>query len=355
MPAPASSTPHLESLLAAAWPPADWRDVRVVVAVSGGADSVALLRALGAVAAEGQRGLVVAHFNHLARPDAALDAEFVRELSAQLKLPCKIGQGVISAAGDGWEAAARRARYAFLRQVAHDHGARYVAVAHTADDQAETVLHRIVRGTGVAGLRGMPRARKLSHATSLIRPLLDVPRAETRRYLQQIGQEHREDSTNADPRFTRTRIRHQLIPSLQAGFNPQVTQALLNLSRSAAEIQDLIDAMIVNLRDSGAVRLDLRHGRRQGAAEINCQALAGEPPHMVREFFVALWKELRWPRQAMATRHWQLLADLALPAGRDARITLPGGVAARRSGGTIRLHHVARAGDRSEHLDDLPV
>ena len=171
--------PHpLELKLAAAWPPSDWADVTVLVAVSGGGDSVALLRAMTALETGGQGRICVAHLNHQLRPDADEDERFVVELSRRLGVACEVERVAVdrlaAQAGDGLEAAARSARYRFLEQAAGRLGARFVATAHTADDQAETILHRIVRGTGVRGLAGMARVRPLGHAT-LIRPLAGRP------------------------------------------------------------------------------------------------------------------------------------------------------------------------------------
>jgi tRNA(Ile)-lysidine synthase len=121
---------------------------------------------------------------------------------------------------DGVEAAARAARYEFLQATAERLGARYVATAHTADDQAETVLHHIVRGTGLAGLAGMSRARSLGAAATLIRPLLSFRRRDVIEYLGALGQSYCEDTTNRDPAFTRSRIRHELLPLLASGLQP---------------------------------------------------------------------------------------------------------------------------------------
>ena len=161
----------------------------LVVGVSGGADSVALLlglHALAAAAAPGGR-LVIAHGRHDLREEAGADADFVAALAAELGLPCVIGTLRVRRSdgvrGEGLEARARRIRYAFLAETALEHGARHVAVAHTADDQAETILHRALRGTGLAGLGGMRPARELVPGVALVRPLVGVSRAAVRGYL----------------------------------------------------------------------------------------------------------------------------------------------------------------------------
>src|SRR3569623_1408931 len=164
-----------ERRLAEDWAPSDWSDLTVLVAVSGGADSVALLRGMAALRRSGPGRLIVAHFNHALRAAAAEDERFVVELCRELGLVCEVGRSRVAEraaeCGDGVEAAARHARYEFLQATADRLGARYVATAHTADDQAETILHRILRGTGLAGLSGMSRSRPLGQAVPLLRPM----------------------------------------------------------------------------------------------------------------------------------------------------------------------------------------
>ncbi len=154
---------EFEQALATSWPAAEWQNLTVIVAVSGGPDSVALLRGLAALKrqAGGEGRLIVAHLNHHLRPEADEDSRFVAELAKRLELPFEGGNAAVAELaarqGDGVEVAAREARYSFLRQTAEKFGARYVAMAHTTDDQVETVLLNVLRGTGLAGLAGMPR------------------------------------------------------------------------------------------------------------------------------------------------------------------------------------------------------
>ena len=165
-----------ETRLAASWPPEDWKDLTVLAAVSGGGDSVALLRGLAALKLPGEGRLIAAHVNHKLRgADSDADQAFVQELCGQLGLACEVATAAVDptagSRGQGIEATARRARYAVLEEMAGRVGARFVVTAHTADDQAETILHRILRGTGIRGLSGMSRSRRLGPAT-LLRPLL---------------------------------------------------------------------------------------------------------------------------------------------------------------------------------------
>lgn len=211
----------------------------VVVAVSGGADSVCMLDILLRFAPALNLKLHVAHLNHQLRGDAATaDAEFVRSLAQRWQLPVTIKQVDVAQLAHqqkrSVEDAARTARYQFLRQVAHKIHAEKIAVGHNADDQSETVLLHFLRGAGVDGLRGMLAAAPLpdSHAV-LIRPLLDIPRAEIEAYCRAENLSFRTDATNRDENYTRNRIRHSLLPVLET-FNPNIRAAL---RRTAALMQ----------------------------------------------------------------------------------------------------------------------
>ena len=173
----------VEQRFATAWPPIGWHDMRVLLAVSGGADSVAMLHAMARLKTTGNGRLEVAHFNHHLRgQESDADEAFVAGLAAQLGLACHVGHATEHlGAGDrrgSLEAAARTARYDFFRRLAEQQGARYLVTAHTADDQAETILHRIIRGTGINGLAGIHRVRVLSPAVTVMRPMLGVRHSE---------------------------------------------------------------------------------------------------------------------------------------------------------------------------------
>ncbi len=322
----------IETTLAAAWPPEAWSDVTVLLAVSGGADSVALCRAMACLKTEGPGRLHVAHFNHGLRGDESeADEKFVRQLCDTLALECHVGATAdgqtISAGGDGLEAAAREARYEFLTQTAQHVGARYVVTAHTADDQAETILHRILRGTGIGGLSGMARARRLGPATTLIRPLLEVRRADLVGYLGDLGQLFRSDSSNDDTRLTRNRIRRELLPQLARQYNTGVLDALLRLGTLAGQVQSVVDELVdelvrqhVEADEPDRVRIDIR-------------SLTEHPEYLVRELLISVWRDRNWPMQAMGFAQWDQLAEM-ISDGLESdppmlsKRTFPGGVSA---------------------------
>ncbi len=320
-----------ERRLEHAWPAARWQDVSVVVAVSGGADSVALLRALARLKRSGAGRLWVAHFNHALRgPESQADEALVCQLAERLGLGCHVGRapaGVLCQPGaDGLEAAARGARYQFLEQTANQVGARYVATAHTADDQVETVLQRVFRGTGIAGLAGMRRARPLGPAVTLIRPLLDFGRSEVREYLAGLGQAWREDASNACTDATRNWLRHELLPSIERQINPSAPAAILRLARLAAEAQAVAERLAGELAERA---IEARPG---GPLVCHCDQLAAAERTVVREMFVAAWRAAGWPEQAMGFAEWDALAELALQsaaAGASVR-DFPGAIRAKK-------------------------
>jgi len=237
--------------------------------------------------------------------------------------------------GQGIEATARRARYGTLDAMAGRVGARFVVTAHTADDQAETILHRILRGTGLRGLSGMSRSRPLGPAT-LLRPLLCVGRTELAAYLRDRQQPFRNDASNRDARFTRNRIRNELLPLLATSYNPTIVAALLRLGNLAGESQTLIDAVV---RDS-AQRCLLHAGRDEVRMDLN--VLAAQPSYQVREVLMDVWRQQDWPLAAMGFVEWESLAAMiSAAAGRSPdgpkKRMLPGAIVAEIGDGELRL------------------
>ncbi len=357
----------LEQQLVADWPPEIWNTTTVIVGVSGGADSVALLTALCSQAFPSSGRLIVAHFNHGMRgEEAEVDARFVQRLCEKLGVACEVGRApTISetrprdpASGDGEgtlqdggqveqmertrqdagstlrsEAACRQARYDFLRDVAARCGARYVATGHTADDQAETVLHRLFRGTGIAGLAGIGRFRPLLYGVALVRPLLSVRRREVLEYLRAKDQPYREDSTNRGTRFTRNRLRHEMIPRIESEYNRQFVPAMSRLATLAAEVQCLMGDLVAPL---------LTHVQWQDARRVTiaCTPFQSVRPLVIRELLVEIWKQQEWPEQAMSYSKWQQLCRLVRPVDEpvaDCSVVLPGGIVARRVGDRLTL------------------
>ncbi|MGZ0168026.1 MAG: tRNA lysidine(34) synthetase TilS [Planctomycetales bacterium] len=324
----------------------EFEDGRVLVGVSGGADSVALLRGLACLrdetstpaAARHRFEIVAAHIDHQIRDNSKEDADWVRALADKLELPCRTETAnVLDRAArthETLEEAARKARYEALVRVAQEEDCTVIAVAHTADDQAETVLHHLVRGTSVTGLRGMLWSRpvvanSLDSDVQLIRPMLEIRRTELESWLQELGQNFRSDPTNADDALTRNRIRHQLLPMLEQNFNPQVRKALGTLAGHAAEVTDVLRSLSEKLAESSVVQL------AEDSIRIDCPALVDQPPMLVRETLIAIWQQAGWPLKRMGHREWQKLADLV--AGKAGAVSLPESVSALRRGQLLVL------------------
>jgi tRNA(Ile)-lysidine synthase len=312
-----------------------------VAAVSGGPDSVALLRALVAVRGDHAAGpLVVAHLNHQLRgPESDADEAFVCTLHAELaaggapglELRChRVDVAALAAAeGANVEAVARRVRYDWLAQTAAEAGVPWVATGHTADDQAETVLHRLLRGTGLRGLRGIAAQRPLRPGVELLRPLLRITRAEVLAYLNVAQQPYRQDSSNLDLDYTRNRIRHKLLPHLAERYNPGIVEILGRLAEQAEEAYREIESQAAALLAAAELP-------RAGPLLIFDRArLAESPRPLVREALRLAWEREGWPQSAMTFDHWDRLAAVA--CGESGAVDLPGGIRARYRGRVVQL------------------
>ena len=292
---------------------------------------MAMLQALSRLRPSSARGrLIVAHYNHRLRgAESEEDESFVRGLANQLGLPCEVAGA--SPALEGRyvsEDAAREARYAFLIETAHAVGARYVAVGHTADDQAETILFRLLRGTGLTGITGMPAARPLSEAVTLVRPMLSVRREMVRAYLASLKQSFRTDSSNSDRRFARNRIRHETLPLLGETFGGDVVERLLQLGRQAEELLAPLRDQACRALDSGAVV--------SGSTILISDRIAQQPPGILREMFVELWRRQRWPRADMSYDRWQELVAMLIGGNTPARM-FPGGIRVEKEGESLSV------------------
>lgn len=336
----------LPSHIAASWPVERWWDTHVLLAVSGGADSVAMLRAMFAIKAKvgGNGRLFVGHLNHgLRHVEADADEDWLAALCSKLDATLKTAKVDVAARaaqdGDGVEAAARSARYEFLGQQAERLGARYVVTAHTADDQVETVLHRIIRGTGFAGLAGIRQYRALSPSVTVVRPMLAVWRREVTDYLLDLGQEFRTDASNDDLRYARNRLRHELLPWIRDRFNPNVDIALTQLGSQAQDVRQFIESSTVEILNQCVTfdRTSDTDGRRTRRIEIDCTKLAAQPSIIIREVIKAAWEMACWPRQSMGYAEWQLLASLVAVNYQPSTVNLPSNVVGCRGGNLLEL------------------
>jgi tRNA(Ile)-lysidine synthase len=303
---------------------------RVLAAVSGGPDSVALLHLLVEFHARGELVLVgVCHFNHQLRTSARGDQRFTTELSRTLGLACLSEEADVAAraraAGQSIERAAHDSRHEFFERARRDFAADVVAVGHTRDDQAETVLLRLIRGAGARGLAGMYPRRD-----TIIRPLLDCRRGELREYLTARGVAFREDESNRDVTIPRNRIRTELLPLLESRFNPAVVDVLADEATLARESWEWMRETADRLWHAASRRRDI--DRREWHVDI--ATLEDAPPAMAR---MALWRALTTAAgdRAVAFGHVETLLEL-IRAGHDRQVDLPG-VHAQRIGSVLVL------------------
>ncbi|MGB7759059.1 MAG: tRNA lysidine(34) synthetase TilS, partial [Bryobacteraceae bacterium] len=226
---------------------------RAGVAVSGGADSVCLLEVLRELVARWQLRLAVLHLDHgLRGEESRQDAEFVRALAGRMELPFILARAELASAPGNLEELAREARLRFFREQIAAGAVDSVALGHTRSDQAETVLFRFLRGAGTAGLAGI---RPVT-GDGIVRPLIDITRAETEAFLRARGIAWREDATNASARFARNRIRHALLPQLTLEWNPALEETLAKtadwaLAEEAYWKEEVASLALGCLRDDG--------------------------------------------------------------------------------------------------------
>lgn len=301
-----------------------------VVAVSGGPDSVALLRALLALSYPGP--LVVAHLNHQLRgSESDADEAFVRDLVETLQEKRSGGLQFVSARiriaeqaraeRANLEDTARHVRYGWLADIARLHGAGFVATGHTANDQAETILHRLLRGAGLKGLRGIAARRPSETGIELVRPLLQVTRQEVLAYLHDDKQLYCEDSTNLEMGFTRNRIRHELLPLLANQYNPGIVDVLCRLAEQA-------DTEYQHVEEDARRLLAATEKPRAGEMLIFDRGhLIAVPPDRLREMFRLVWQREAWPMGGMSFAAWDRLA--AVVQGGQVAVDLPGGIRVR--------------------------
>jgi tRNA(Ile)-lysidine synthase len=335
---------------------------RVGVAVSGGADSVALLRLLERLRDDLGITLAVVHFNHSLRAaESEDDAEFVEQLARTRGLEIITDREDVAAEaqrqGRNLEDMARQLRYAFFEGVVAEGRATHIAVAHTADDQAETVLAHVIRGTGLTGLAGIYPV-----VGAVVRPLLGTRRGELREYLRANGQSWREDSTNRDTRRMRARIREQLLPLMERDFSPAIVGHLKELARFAREEERFWEALVedrlqalVRQQDEGlsiAVNallkpLELHAAAKQLSTSAKCNdsvALRVLTERLIRR----LYQYVRGNRRELTAKHIEQVIDLARKSASGRRTELPGGIIVQRNFQELTFSCAAPATGRPE-------
>ena len=297
------------------------RDGVALVAVSGGPDSMALLSLAAEAAPVRGLALTVAHFDHGIAVESARVAELVRSMAARCQLPFVSERGSLGARAS--ETAARRARLAWLDRAAAEAGASWILTAHHRDDQAETVLMRVLEGTGPAGLAGIPDRRG-----PWVRPLLGVARDELRRYAAARGLDIWDDPSNLDPRHYRGWLRGEVLPALRARL-PSVDARLVRLGRAAAEDRQAWMALLEELPG-----LDLRH--EPGGASVAVAPLNGYSSAIVRGVLRALGARFRLGIGHREVARVQVLLEQGVSGQ---AVDLRGGAVAQLDFDRLRLFH----------------
>lgn len=344
----AKSSPFANRLLA------EWRrlglpqgDARIVVAVSGGADSVALMSALDELLRARRLGVspVIAHLDHALRASSGEDARWVAGLACDLGHEVEVERAEVheqaEKAGDNLEQAARRARYEFLARVAAKQDARVVLTAHTMDDQAETVILRLLRGSGAEGLGGIKPVRLLAADADvlLVRPLLNwARRADTEEYCRARGVCWRSDEMNLDERFARVRVRKSLIPLMQS-FNARAVETLARTARilreDAAALDTVAGLLLEESRVAKAGALDVHESDSYGPSELCVDVLARAPKGLRRRALRRWIAEARGDLRRLEMVHFLAVERLLLGERGGRVVELPGGATVLRRKGRL--------------------
>jgi tRNA(Ile)-lysidine synthase len=304
----------------------------IIVAVSGGADSTALLLAIEELRnfQKLYTGVCVAHLDHRLRKSSAKDAKWVADLAGQLGFQSVIGRSKVAenarANGDNLEQAAREARYAFLERTAKKVSANYVLTAHTMDDQAETVLLRLMRGSAGFGLRGMDAVRPLKKNSpiKLVRPLLWARRIDTEDYCRIRRVRFLSDEMNEDETFARVKVRKQLLPLMQS-FNNRIVEAL---SRTAAQLGE--DGAVL-LNDSEALLQRAALDSETETPALDVKVLAAAPPALRRRALRQWISEARGGTRRLEMVHLSAVEKLLEGTAGGRVVELPGGGRVRRN------------------------
>ena len=323
------------------WPLRIWQESIIVVAASGGADSTALLEAITRLRPDPDR-LIVAHFNHALRAkDSDADQAFVESHAARLNVQCVTERASAGDIVQASENSLRKLRYQFLKRVAVNHNARWIAMAHHADDQVETFLHHLLRGSGPSGLSAIKAFRPVAPLIDIARPLLGVHRSEIMHYLSERDQKFRVDLSNASPEYTRNRIRNELLPMLRTFANSEsidrkLLQACELIGEEHSVFRELADRWLATVGYASEEFL-LSQSNHFSVPLPLCR---NEPWPIIREALVVIWHRMRWPLREMSYKQWrkvQKLIELGSQSTHPKRLELPGHIVATCRKGTLRI------------------
>ena len=342
--------PRVCQAILESWPADRWSGQSVVVALSGGPDSVAMLRALDEIVkaqvVSAQTRLIVAHLNHRLRgAQSDQDEAFVQDLAQSLGL-----EAVLEAAPEplhqGGESRWRKARSEFLRRTAQRLDARWIATAATADDQVETMLHHLLRGTGPAGLAGIRTERILDDRLGLAHPMLGVWKSDVLEYLSSLGQTYRIDESNLSDRFTRNRIRKECLPYLERFVgSDRLKERLWTAGELIRQEHEVIEGMAKEWLESAAI--DWGQDSLKLVASKGLDALAWP---VLQCALVRIWHRMGWPLGDVGQPHWNRVRkwlEKALKTPHPQRMQMPGRIELRFRRGQLQIRRFDAASEKS--------
>jgi len=287
---------------------------KILIGVSGGPDSVALLHILISLSKKLKFSLYIAHLDHMLRKDSVKDAEFVKKLSKKLKIPLALGRINVKALSKNAsiEETARNARYDFFFKIAKKNKTNKIALAHNLDDQAETVLMRILRGAGLSGMSGILPKRIISKY-EIIRPLLEVKRSEIESYLKVNKIKSRQDRSNFKDIYFRNKIRHNLLPLLENNYSPNIKELLANLAENSASDYQFLELASTKMMKGDKTKFSLRK-------------LSKLHTSMQRMLFRRAISNLQGNTRRISFQHIREIEDLILNRPQNSIVDLPKGI-----------------------------
>jgi len=299
---------------------------KILVAVSGGPDSVCLLLQLAALRKGWDLSLHIAHMDHMLRSDSGKDAAFVKKLGDKLSIPVTIKPVNLKSLHikGSLEELAREARQGFLIKLAREIKADKIALGHNLDDQAETVLMRILRGTGLSGLAGIS-ARRNIRGTIFIRPLLETRRREIESFLKRKKIKARIDPTNIEDIFTRNRIRHGLLPLLSRKYNKNITEVLANLAESVSYDYEYLDQLARRSLKGSKLRLNIKQALKLHPALLRLK---------IRQCIACLQGDTR----RITFQHIREIEDLLVSRPEGSVVDLPKGISVQKTRNFLRFY-----------------
>ncbi|MBU3911846.1 MAG: tRNA lysidine(34) synthetase TilS [Candidatus Omnitrophica bacterium] len=305
----------------------------VLVGLSGGPDSVALLHALAAIKQDYSLKIYIAHIDHMFRgEESKQDRKFCQDLAESMGLTAFCEERdipkIAEEKGMSSEEVARLERYEFFFRVARENSVDKIAVGHTKDDQAETILMRMIRGSGLSGLGGMNPVKDMKGMV-VIRPLINATRQEIEGFIKECGLKCRHDSSNDEVVFTRNKVRHELIPYLEDRFNPNIKEVLVNMAENLRTEDEFLEKFssrkfkIMSKKSrSGYITVDIGKFKKQ--------------PHAIKKRIIrSALKELKGDLRRFTYQHWKEIEELVNARPVNSVVDLPGGIDIKKEKGAI--------------------